>query len=70
MENIYGGNPCTRECHDRSESCHATCEKYIEWNRYVTEKRESRYMARRSGQELDDVSFKRAIKTKKRMNRK
>ena len=24
-------HPCAKDCADRSATCHATCEKYLEW---------------------------------------
>ena len=24
-------NPCTKKCHDRSATCHGTCQKYIDY---------------------------------------
>lgn len=47
---MIGNMPCTRECPDRTGTCHDTCEPFLEWKRDLREKkaalrREEKYRA-------------------------
>ena len=35
-------NPCTKDCPDRTESCHGTCERYAAYAKWCEEEREKR----------------------------
>lgn len=49
--------PC-RECEDRNETCHATCEKYLTWAKTRNEAKEKDYEKRLPERYLKDIRIR------------
>lgn len=62
-------NPC-KDCSDRHVGCHATCERYLEWQTTYYEYKEKVFTERSKQNRLDKYSIDRSIAAKKRYRRK
>ena len=61
--------PCSKDCKDRNESCHATCEKYITWSTAREEERTRRFKESNLDHQITGVEIARRDKRRRRMNK-
>lgn len=57
--------PCTKDCPERSATCHATCGKYKTYREAIDEKNKIIHKYKEERAKMDDRVYKTAVRAKK-----